>query len=54
LDGKSIVAGSNASMGGGIFNAQQTLFMSPYLFKKNIGLCRAMPKDKGIRVPMKR
>jgi len=30
--GKIIVAGSNASMGGGSFNAQQTLFMSPYLF----------------------
>jgi hypothetical protein len=36
------------------FNAQQTLFMSSYLFKKNIGLCKAMPEDKGIRVPMKR
>jgi hypothetical protein len=34
LDGKNIVARSNASMGEGIFNAQQTLFMSPYLFLK--------------------
>jgi hypothetical protein len=54
LDGKNIVVGSNASMGGGIFNAQQSLLMSPYLFFfLKIGLFRAMPKDKGIRVPMK-
>ncbi len=54
MDAKNIVVGSNANMGGGIFNAQQTLFTSPYLFFfKKIGLFRAMPKDKGIKVPMK-